>query len=186
MDSVHPTQETKISSGWIRKGTEKTIATVASRKRVNLTGAVDLENMSIFTKNYETINGASTIDFLRYLDKSTSNVKSIHLIADAGSAHTSKEVGAFLGLKIPFYRKYLEDNYKIQLPSPKRKVTKKTIEQLNRVLKKEPELFNYKRILNEKALTARELLDSLTSPPAHHKFRVPDLLGRRMGRFLFS
>ena len=36
IDSVHPTQATKITSGWIRKGVEKMIATVASRSRVNL------------------------------------------------------------------------------------------------------------------------------------------------------
>ena len=39
MDSVHPTQETQISYGWIKKGVEKLIATVAGRKRINLTGA---------------------------------------------------------------------------------------------------------------------------------------------------
>ena len=71
MDSVHPTQATKITSGWIRKGVEKMIATVAGRSRINLTGAIDLESMSIFTQEYETINGESTIDFLKYLDKST-------------------------------------------------------------------------------------------------------------------
>lgn len=36
MDSVHPAQETKITYGWIKRGVEKLIATVASRKRVNM------------------------------------------------------------------------------------------------------------------------------------------------------
>ena len=71
IDSVHPTQATKITSAWIRAGVEKIIATVADRKRVNLTGAVNIENMTVFTKDYETINGHSTIDFLKYLDEST-------------------------------------------------------------------------------------------------------------------
>lgn len=39
MGSAHPTQETKITYGWIRTGVEKLIATVANRKRINLTGA---------------------------------------------------------------------------------------------------------------------------------------------------
>jgi transposase len=30
-DAVHPTSETKVSRGWIRKGTDKTIETTASR-----------------------------------------------------------------------------------------------------------------------------------------------------------
>jgi transposase len=63
MDSVHPTQATKITSGWIRKGVKKMIATVAARSRINLTGAIDLESMSIFTGEHKTINGESTIDF---------------------------------------------------------------------------------------------------------------------------
>jgi len=59
MDSVHLTQETKITYGWIRKGVEKLIATVASRKRINLTGAIDLTTMSVLTREYETINSNS-------------------------------------------------------------------------------------------------------------------------------
>jgi len=58
------------SEGWIRKGVEKMIATVAGRSRVNLTGAIDLESMSIFTQEYKTIDGEATIDFLKYLDNS--------------------------------------------------------------------------------------------------------------------
>jgi len=170
MDSVHPTQETKITSGWIRKGVEKVIATVASRKRINLTGAVDLTDMSIFAKEYESINGQSTIDFLKYLDESTPKAKAIHLIADAGCAHTCKEVGAFLGIKDPFNRKYLEDNYNIKLLSPKRRITKKLKRQLTDVLRKNPELFDDKDVLKEKNLKVKTLLDALRMPPLHHKF----------------
>jgi hypothetical protein len=84
MDSVHPTQETKITSGWIRKGVENVIATVAIRKRINLTGADAREDMSIFAKEYESINGLSSIDILKYLDESTPKAKAIRLIPDAG------------------------------------------------------------------------------------------------------
>ena len=172
MDSVHPTQATKITSGWIRKGVEKMIATVAGRSRINLTGAIDLVSMSIFTRKYKTINGEATIDFLKYLDESTANTSRIHLAADGGGAHTCKEVGAYLGIKDPFNRKYLEDKFQIKLPSNKRGLTKRLIKQLKQVLNKDPELFINKVILEEEKITTQMLLDALRSPPPHKKFKL--------------
>ncbi|MCP5062260.1 MAG: hypothetical protein GY936_07350 [Ignavibacteriae bacterium] len=169
---MHPTQATKITSGWIKKGVEKMIATVAGRKRVNLTGAIDLDSMSIFVKNYQTIDGETTIDFLKYLDQSTKDTEFIHLIADGGRAHTCTEVGAFLGIKDPFNRKYLENNYQINLPSPKVKLSGKIKKLLNQVLLKESELFTNKSILEAKGLTAQVLLNSFKSSPKHHKFKL--------------
>ncbi len=170
MDSVHPTQATKITLGWIRKGVEKMIATVAGRSRINLTGAIDLESMSIFTKEYKTIDGNATLDFLRYLDDSTASSGTIHLIADGGGAHTCKEVGAYLGIKDPFNRKYLEDYYQIKLPANNKQLTGRLRKNLYMVLKNEPEFFINKKILEEKKVTAQMLLDALQKPPPHKKF----------------
>lgn len=44
-DAVHPTMATKITYGWIRKGQDKQIATIASRTRINLLGSINLETM---------------------------------------------------------------------------------------------------------------------------------------------
>jgi transposase len=170
MDSVHPTQATKITSGWIRKGVEKMIATVAGRSRLNLTGAIDLESMSIFTREYKTIDGKATIDFLKDLDKSTDNTDRIHLIADGGGAHTCKDVGAYLGIKDPFNRKYLEDNYQIKLPADKKRLTRSLIKQLKQVFSKEPEIFVDKEILNMKQITTKILMDAMRKPLPHKKF----------------
>ena len=172
MDSVHPTQATKITSGWIRRGIEKIIATVAGRNRINLTGAVCLDDMSLFAKNYESVNGESAVDFLKYLDESTPKTGLIHLFADGGRAHTCLEVGAFLGLKDPFNRKYLEDNYQIKLPASKNILPQKLIKKLVQVFSSEPEFFSDKKILSKKHLTAQELLGSLRTPEPHHKFKL--------------
>ena len=40
MDAVHPTQATKVSYEWIRKGVDKPIETTGSRTRMNIVGAV--------------------------------------------------------------------------------------------------------------------------------------------------
>lgn len=44
MDAVHPTQSTKLSYGCIRKGQDKVIETTGSRTRLNIVGALPLQN----------------------------------------------------------------------------------------------------------------------------------------------
>ena len=46
-DGVHPSMETKITYGWIRTGKFKEIKTTASRTRVNLLGAINLDGMDL-------------------------------------------------------------------------------------------------------------------------------------------
>ena len=57
-DGVHPTMATKVSYGWIRKGKEndKTIATTASRTRMNLMGSLNLQTMDVTIGAYKTID----------------------------------------------------------------------------------------------------------------------------------
>jgi hypothetical protein len=55
-EGVHLTMATKRSYGWIRKGQDKCLPTTASRTRVNLFGALDLETMSVCTTTHETID----------------------------------------------------------------------------------------------------------------------------------
>uniref|UniRef100_T1I3R0 HTH_33 domain-containing protein n=1 Tax=Rhodnius prolixus TaxID=13249 RepID=T1I3R0_RHOPR len=40
IDAVHPTQATKLSYGWIRKGHKKSVKTTGSRIRLNILGAL--------------------------------------------------------------------------------------------------------------------------------------------------
>lgn len=95
MDSVHPTMATKVSYGWIRTGKDKLIASSASRTRVNLTGALNLQTMEIINHDYEIINGESTIDFLKKLKAVYPDAPFIHVILDQSGYHTKKEVRAF-------------------------------------------------------------------------------------------
>lgn len=169
IDSVHPTQATKITSGWIKKGVEKMIATVASRSRINLTGAIDLNTMSIMTREYETINGSTTVDFLQAIEAAYPESTKIHVIADGGGAHTSKEVGLFLSEASAVNRLFLDETYGIKLPGNKAELSKKMKVQLKSVVEKEAQLFKYPSILDVDTLTACELLDTLKAPPPHPK-----------------
>ena len=62
MDSVHPTMATKITHGWIKKGQDKPIATTASRTRVNIIGAIELNTMNVISDvDVETVNAQTVL-----------------------------------------------------------------------------------------------------------------------------
>lgn len=93
MDAVHPTQATKITSGWIRKGVDKVINTTGSRTRLNIIGAIELGHLSagIFDQ-FKTINGSAIIDFFKQVRSRYTSKKVIHMILDGAGYHRSKEV----------------------------------------------------------------------------------------------
>lgn len=95
-DSVHPSQQTRASYGWFKKGKDKQIETNAGRKRMNIMGAVDLSTMNVTYKDFETINGAATIDFFKKLEADYPGVSTIHLILDQAGYHTCLEVKKYL------------------------------------------------------------------------------------------
>jgi transposase len=95
-DSVHPTQEVRVTYGWIKRGKDKIIETTGARKRLNIMGALNLETMKFDYQDFETINSSSAIQFLKQLEQAYPTAKKIHLIWDQAGYHTSQEVGEFL------------------------------------------------------------------------------------------
>ena len=93
MDSVHPSQATKLSYGWIRTGVTKEIHTTASRTRMNIIGAIDLKKLShpIVTE-CERVNAESIIEFLHQIKNAYPRSKKIHLILDQAGYHRNKHV----------------------------------------------------------------------------------------------
>ena len=91
MDAVHPTQATKITAGWIKKGDDKAIKTTGSRSRINIVGAIELGHLeNAVIKEYEkTVNGESIVDFLNKVRKSYLESGKIKLILDGAGYHRS-------------------------------------------------------------------------------------------------
>jgi transposase len=90
IDSVHPTQATKLSYGWIKKGQTVEISTTASRTRMNLIGAIELENINkAVIADYETINVESVIDFFKKLRQQYFRTTKLHIILDQAGYHRS-------------------------------------------------------------------------------------------------
>ena len=90
-DGVHPSHEVRVVRGWIKKGQRKEIPTNAGQKRINILGALNLETMSLFTKEYETINAGSATDFFDYLQKSIPT-GIINIVLDQARYNTCNEV----------------------------------------------------------------------------------------------
>jgi transposase len=94
LDGVHPTMETQLSSGWIRRGFEFLIPTTASRKRINLIGAINLEDMSLTVADYKTLNSESMEDFFKQIKAKYPKAPKIHIILDQGRYNTSAHTRA--------------------------------------------------------------------------------------------
>ena len=93
IDAVHPTQATKISHGWIRTGQDKPVETTGSRTRINLIGAIDLNDIANATVNeYDYVNGDSIVQFFEVLREKYPPPHTLHLILDGAGYHRSKKV----------------------------------------------------------------------------------------------
>lgn len=93
MDSVHPTQATKVSHGWIRTGKTKNVHTSASKTRINLVGAIHLNQLShVQLFEYDTVNADAIVHFLGHLREQYSLTGKIHLIVDKVGYHRALKV----------------------------------------------------------------------------------------------
>ena len=90
-DSVHPTQATKLSRGWIKKGKDQYVPTTGARTRINIAGAINLATLEVMTRDYDKINSESIINFLKCVENCYPKARKIHLFLDQGPYHTSKE-----------------------------------------------------------------------------------------------
>ena len=93
IDAMHPTQATKVSCGWIRKGQDKPLATTGSRTRLNLIGAIDLNNLTAaHVKRYEKVNSETIQAFFTELRACNNGDKRIHIILDGAGYHRAIDV----------------------------------------------------------------------------------------------
>jgi transposase len=164
MDSTHPTQATKLGYGWIRNGQEKAISTVAGRKRINLTGALNITDKTLIVNEYATIDGEATVEFLRTLEEKYPKASKIHVIADGAGSHCSKTVNLFLNKPNEVNRAYLEKHYNIALPNNSAILTEKIKKSLEIFVDKEGALFTNKSVLNIPQVTVRLFLESFLAP----------------------
>jgi transposase len=82
VDGVHPQHNTMIAYGWIKRGEDKEIKTNSGRERLNINGALNIENMDIVTCFDPTINAQSTLGLLRKLEAKHPEAETIYVVCD--------------------------------------------------------------------------------------------------------
>lgn len=93
IDAVHPTQATKISYSWIKKGEDKPIETTGSRTRLNIVGAIELKDIGAAIINrYDTVNSENMQHFFEKIKGHYPKNNPIHLILDGAGYHRAKDL----------------------------------------------------------------------------------------------
>jgi len=101
MDGVHPQHNSVAAYGWIKRGTTKTLESNTGRKRVNINGAVNIDQLDIVTEFDERVNAQSTIALLKKLIRKHRKAKTIYVICVNARYYRSRLVREFIaGTKI--------------------------------------------------------------------------------------
>lgn len=95
MDAVHPEFQSKAVCGWIKKGEIKTLPTTSAQYRMHFIGALNLQTMDLFVREYDTVDAESMISFFTALEK-TSTATTIHIICDNGRSNKNKKLEEYL------------------------------------------------------------------------------------------
>ena len=96
MDAVHPQHNPVIAAGWIKRGEEQHVRSNTGRKRLNINGAINLEQLAPVVRYDDTIDADSTIALLRQLEALHLAATWIYVICDNAGYYRSKAVRAYL------------------------------------------------------------------------------------------
>lgn len=96
LDGVHPTHNAKSAYGWIRKGTRKEIFTNTGRKRLNLSGALNIFSKNVFIREDTTLNANATVKFLQELELNYPEATKIHIFCDNARYYKNRIVQEYL------------------------------------------------------------------------------------------
>jgi transposase len=95
-DAVHPEYQTKPAFGWVKVGSNPAVLSTAGRGRVNIHGAVNLENFDAPFVEPTTVDGVSAAQLLTKIEARNPDKRIIHVIWDNAAYHKGPDVRAFL------------------------------------------------------------------------------------------
>ena len=96
MDGVHPTHNTQLSYGWIKKGVRKEIRSNTGRQRLNISGAIDIIAKKLHYQEDKMLNSESTIGFLQRIERAYPDKKKIYIFSDNARYYKNKSVQNFI------------------------------------------------------------------------------------------
>ncbi len=104
MDGVHPTHNTQLSYGWIKKGFRKEICSNTGRQRLNISGAVDISGRKLHFQHDSTLNAEATISFLKRIESAYPDKQKVYIFLDNARYYKNQAVQGYLkSSKIKFY-----------------------------------------------------------------------------------
>lgn len=106
VDASHPQHNNMPFYGWIYKGETKAIKTNSGRTRLNLNGALNLEDMQITVLSEKTINSHSMMRLILTIEEKQPTGE-IYLVVDNASYNHSYELQLFLTDHKRIHLKYL-------------------------------------------------------------------------------
>lgn len=93
IDGVHPTQGTKLAYGWMPKGQKTMVETTGSRTRLNIMGALNLNDIgSTVIQEYDRINSLNIGKFFIAIRETYPVKQKVHIILDGAGYHRSELV----------------------------------------------------------------------------------------------
>ena len=97
-DAVHPEYQVKPAFGWFKKqkGAPIAIKTTPSRERLNIHGAINLENFHVPFVTADRINSHSSIALLAKIEAENPDKKRIYVIWDGAKYHQSDAIKKWL------------------------------------------------------------------------------------------
>ena len=95
-DDVHPEYQTKPSHGWIKAGLTPAVISTAGRGRVNIHGALNLENFGAPFVEPSTVDGASAAQLLAKIEARNPDKRLTHVTWDNAASHKGPDVREFL------------------------------------------------------------------------------------------
>lgn len=81
-DAVHTEDQTKPAFGWVKAGSNPAVTTAAGCRRVNIHGALSLENFDAPFVEPTTVDGVSAKQLLAKIEARNPDKRVIHLIWD--------------------------------------------------------------------------------------------------------
>jgi transposase len=103
LDACHPQHNSIATYGWIYTKDTKTLKTNTARKRINLNGAVNIQDMNITVLEEPTINADAAIRLVEAIEKRQPTGK-IYLIMDNARYNHAKKL-----------KTYIKDKERIQI-----------------------------------------------------------------------
>lgn len=90
LDGVHPQHNPLVMSGWIKKGKDKKIFTNTRFHRLNVLGALNINNHALITQSTQTLNEEAALDFLEKI-RAIYPADKLYLVLDNAGYFTSNK-----------------------------------------------------------------------------------------------